>query len=123
MSFKMNDEPIKSPSTYAPYFATVSTEDSDRSQTGVAYNTPMFTTHACRLGWENLTDSEISNILQKTVGKSKFSFYWRNPYIGQWETREFYMTNSDMENMKMEYDGQEGRWKSLTFNVIGVNPL
>ena len=119
--FEMNGIKIASPTVLKPIFATTSTEDSERAQTGVMYNTPMFTVDGFDLSWEMLTSAEISAILQQAINKSSFSFYCPHPLTGQWERKQYYASNYSGALLST-VNGVE-RWENLSFNIRGIKPV
>lgn len=119
--FKANGIEIKTPDVFKPNLATTSTEDSDRTQDLVMHNTPMGTIQSYSYEWKAITPEEAANILSQTLNRSKFSLEYPNPLSGQWEEDTFYASNYSMGSMK-EING-ELAWESLSFNVVGVNPV
>lgn len=119
--FKANGVKIKTPDVFRPNLATTSTEDSDRTQDLVMHNTPMGTIQSYSCEWKYITPEEAANILSQTLNRSSFSLEYPNPLSGQWEEDAFYASNYSMGTMK-EING-ELAWESLSFNVIGVNPV
>lgn len=118
---EINGIAIARPTKINPIFATTSTEDSERAQTGKMYNTPMFTVDGFDLSWEMLTSEEISTILQQVINKSSFSFYGPHPYTGQWERKKYYASNYSGA-LLYTIDGVD-KWKDLSFNIRGINPV
>lgn len=119
--FKIDGQVIKTPTQYKPVFATTSTDDSDRTQDLVMHNTPMGTIEGYDMQWDNLTPSEISQILRLIINKRSFSFFHPSPYYGGWVESSFYASNFSMDAMNLK-DGEE-KWDGLTINVRSINPI
>lgn len=119
--FKINGVAIAAPSTYSPVFATTSTDDSDRAQDGVMHNTPMFTIGGYDMTWDCLGWDEIAVILNQCIGRSSVLLHYPNPRIpSQWQDREFYCSNFNMDAQTLE-EGFE-IWEGLQINFRSVNP-
>lgn len=119
--FKANGISIKTPDTFKPNFATTSTEDSDRTQDLVMHNTPMGTIQSYSCEWKYIEPEEAANILGQILNRSSFTLEYPNALRGQWESGVFYATNFSMGSMRMT--NGVPTWESLSFNVIGVNPV
>lgn len=120
--FKIDGVTIKAPDEYKPVFATTSTDDSDRDQTGDMHNTPIFTIGGYDMKWGQLTWTEIAAILNGILGKSEFSFCHKDPTIpGKWVERAFYASNFTMAAQTLE-DGEE-IWTDLSINIRRIKPI
>lgn len=119
----INDDPtIKQPDKGLGYdFETTYSEDSVRVQSGVLHISPLFTIEAFSYKATNLTEDEMSNILQKIAKGRKFKLHYRSPYHGEWRDGQFYVGKGSLAIGSWKED--EERYESLSFNMIGVNPL
>lgn len=119
--FEFNGIPVETPNTFQPNLATTSTEDSDRTQDLVMHNTPMGTIQSYSFEWQSIDPEEASKIIGQTLNRSSFSLRHFSPVSGRWETALFYATNYKPGALKT-IDGVL-KWESLSFNVIGINPV
>ena len=119
--FEFNGIPVETPNTFQPNLATTSTEDSDRTQNLVMHNTPMGTIQSYSFEWQSIDPEEASKIIGQTLNRSSFSLRYYSPVTGRWETDLFYATNYKPGSLKT-IDGVL-KWESLSFNVIGINPV
>lgn len=119
---KINGIAVKQPDEGLGYdFETTYTEDSTRVQSGVLHISPMFTVEAFSYSASNLNLNEMSTILQQIAKGQKFTLHYLSPFYGDWRDAEFYVGKGSINI---------GRWKkdkecydSLSFNMIGVNPV
>jgi hypothetical protein len=101
-------------------FETTYTEDTERVRTGKWIGTPLFTVESLGYTATNIPVAQASQILSMVVGKT-FQLTYPSSYYGTWRTGEFYVGKGSMAI---------GRWNdatqildSLSFNMIGVNPI
>lgn len=119
--FQIDGVPIKTPNTFSPNMATTSTDDSDRVQSLVMYNTPIGTIESYSLEWEDIEPAEAAHIIQLIKNKSKYNLRHLSFETGMWEVREFYTTNYTGGTLK-KVNGKDA-WASLSFNAICINPI
>lgn len=119
---KINDTIIKQPDRGLGYdFETTYTEDSVRVQSGVAHLTPMFTVEAFSYEASDLTSAEMSQILKMVAKGKRFKLHYRSPYYGVWRDDYFYVGKGSIKIAS--WKESEERYESLSFNMIGVNPI
>ena len=119
---KINGIEVKQPDTGLGYdFETTYTEDSGRVQTGVLHISPLFTVEAFSYKATDLTEKEMSQILQMVANGGKFNLHYRSPYYGGWRDGEFYVGKGSLSIGS--WKEHEERYDSLSFNMIGANPL
>lgn len=119
---KINGVEVKQPDTGLGYeFETTYSEDSGRVQNGVLFITPLFTVEAFSYSATDLTEAEMSQILQIVATGSKFTLHYRSPYYGGWRDGEFYVGKGSLSIGSWKEN--EERYDSLSFNMIGANPL
>lgn len=120
--FMINDRETKQPDTGLGYsFETTYSEDSDRVQTGKGYFTPLFTVESYSYSASNLTLSEMSYILKQVAKGRKFKVHYLSPYEGKWKDGYFYVGKGSLKIGT--WKEKEEMYDSLSFNMIGVNPL
>lgn len=119
--FEFNGIAVKTPDTFKPSLATTSTEDSDRTQDLVMHNTPMGTIEKYSFTWKYIEPEEAAKIIGQTLNRSKFTLRYLSFVTGGWKTGEFYATNYEPGTLRVT-NGVPA-WESLSFNVIGVNPV
>lgn len=119
--FTIEDTNIEQPTTYGVSFATTYTDDSDRTQDLVMHNTPMGTIGSYEMGWEYLKTSEASKILRLVLNKSQFKVHYYDLFTDSWKNAYFYASNFEMTPLTLEENYKY--IDSLSFNIIGVNPI
>lgn len=119
---KFNNVTVRQPDEGLAYsFETTYTEDSDRTQDGVLTETAMFTVEAFAYTASNLTQAEMSAILQIVAKGQRFLLHYLSPYYGYWRDDWFYVGKGSLAiGAWIESDEV---YSSLTFNMIGVNPI
>ena len=119
---KINNIKIRQPDEGLGYdFETTYSEDTTRVQSGVLHITPQFTVEAFSYSAKNLTVSEMRTILQEIAHGGKFSFHYFSPYYGTWRTDYFYVGKGSLAIGKLDVNKE--LFSSLSFSVIGVNPI
>lgn len=119
---KMNNTVICQPEEGLGYdFETTYTEDSTRVMSGVLHATPLFTVEAFSYQASQVTVAEMRNILQIIAKGRTFTLHYFSPYYGAWRDDLFYVGKGSLEIGRL--NEQEEVYDSLSFNMIGVNPL
>lgn len=117
-----NDIAIKQPDEGLKYdFETTYTDDSTRVQSGVLHSTPLFTVESFGYSSSNLTIEEMRTILQIVAKGKRFKMHYFSPYYGKWRDDTFYVGKGSLSIGTLRQDKE--RFKSLSFNVVGVNPI
>lgn len=120
--FMINDHATKQPDEGLGYsFETTYSDDSDRVQTGQGYFTPLFTVESYSYSASDLTLSEMSYILKQVAKGRKFKAHYLSPYEGKWKDGYFYVGKGSLKIGT--WKEQEEIYDSLSFNMIGVNPI
>lgn len=118
----INDIMVKQPDEGLGYdFETTYTEDSTRTQDGVGHFTAMFANESFSYSASNLTKAEMSQILQLVGKGGNFKLHYLSPYYGQWRDDLFYVGQGSISIGR--WNESEERYKSLSFNMVGVNPI
>ena len=120
-TIKINGKTIHQPDSFKFSFATTSTEGSERLMSGEMYNEPMFTVESYAYEGSDISVSEMSRLLQMIVNQRKVQLYYFSVYYGRWREAPFYVTQGSVDIGTLK-EGEE-KYKSLSFNIIGVNPL
>lgn len=102
-------------------FETTYTEDSGRIQTGVANITPMFTVESFSYTATDLTLEEMSEILHIVAKGEFYTMHYLSPYYGRWRDDTFYTGRGTL--VIGSWKENEERYESLSFNIIGRNPI
>ena len=119
---KINDVKIRQPDTGLGYsFETTYTSDSTRVQTGAMRATPMFTVESFSYAASNLTTEEMRTVLQQIAKGVNFTLRYFSPYYGTWRSDAFYVGKGSRNIGRLNEDGET--FDSLSFNMIGVNPI
>lgn len=101
-------------------FETTYTEDTERVRTGQWIGTPLFTVESLGYSASKIPVAEAGRILQAVVGKT-FQLTYPSAYYGGWRTGEFYVGKGSLS--VGVWNDKEQTLESLTFNMIGVNPI
>ena len=120
-AFTIEDTNIEQPTTYSGSFATTSTDASDRTQDLVRHNTPIGTIGSYEMRWEYIKTSEASKILQLVLNKSQFKVHYYDLFTDSWKSAYFYASNFEMTPLTLEENYKY--IDSLSFSIIGVNPI
>lgn len=119
---KINNTIIRQPDEGLGYsFETTYSEDTSRTQSGNLVMSPMFTVEAFEYEATTLTAEEVRTILQFIAKGQKFNLRYFSPYYGEWRTDEFYVGQGSMEIGRLNTETE--RFDSLSFSMIGVNPI
>lgn len=119
---KINDVAICQPDEGLGYdFETTYSEDSTRVQSGVLHATPLFTVEAFSYKASYLTVEEMSQILQLIAKGGNFTLHYFSPYYGAWRDDRFYVGKGSLSIGRLNEDNET--YDSLSFNMIGVNPI
>lgn len=102
-------------------FETTYTEDSTRVQSGQLHVTPLFTVEAFSYSASWLTTSEMKTILEQVARGNPFRLHYFSPFFGEWRTANFYVGKGSLSIGRLIVN--EERFESLSFNMIGVNPI
>ncbi len=119
---RMNEKVILQPDEGLGYdFETTYTEDSTRVQSGVLHASAMFTVEAFsyEATWVSLTD--MRDILQIVAKGRPFTLHYFSPYYGVWRDGRFYVGKGSLAIGRL--NEAEERFESLSFSMIGVDPL
>lgn len=119
---RMNNEKIRQPDEGLGFeFETTYTEDSTRVQSGVGHFTPMFTVESFSYEAAGVTIAEMKTILQIVAKGKYFTLHYFSPYYGAWRDDTFYVGKGSLAIGTLRAD--EELYDSLSFNMIGVNPI
>ena len=119
---KINNTQIGQPDEGLGYdFETTYSEDSTRVQSGVLHATPLFTVEAFSYSASYLTVAEMKTILQAVAKGATFTLHYFSPYYGTWRDDEFYVGKGSLAIGRLNESGEI--YESLSFNMIGVNPI
>jgi len=102
-------------------FETTYREDSARNYHGVMAETPLFTVESFSYAASDLTVAEMSEILQIVAKGGRFQMHYFSPYYGAWRDDLFYVGKGSLSIGQLDKDN--GLFNSLSFNVVGVNPI
>lgn len=112
------------PSTFDFNYQTTSSEDSQRTMSGKASITPLFTVEAYEVEYENLTAAQTSALLKKIIqrpSKPFFPLHYFSPYYGQWRTGQFYVGEGSLKIKTLE-EGEE-RISTISCSFVGREKL
>lgn len=119
---KINDKDIKQPDKGLGYeFETTYSEDSVRVVSGVAEIEPLFTVEAFSYSATWLTAKEMSEILQMVAKGKKYRLHYLSPFYGRWRDDTFYTGKGSLS--VGSWVEEKEMYESLSFNMVGVNPL
>lgn len=119
---KINDTDIKQPDEGLGYnFETTYSDDTARVQSGVMHLTALFTVESFSYSAKELTSDEMARILRMVAKGKRFKLHYRSPYYGKWRDDYFYVGKGSLKIGS--WKEKEERYDSLSFNMVGVNPI
>lgn len=119
---KLNNTVIRQPDAGLGYnFETTYQKDAKRTQRGNLKSTPMFTVESYSYKATLVTKAEMATILGIIAKGNSFNLYRYSPYYGTWRTDKFYVGKGSLEIGCLKEDSE--LFESLSFNMIGVNPI
>lgn len=102
-------------------FETTYTEDSTRVQSGVIHLTPMFTVESFGYAASNIPIFKMREILVNIARGNPFTLHCFSPFYGAWRDDKFYVGKGSLNIGRLKEE--EEVYDSLSFNMIGVNPI
>ena len=119
---KLNGEVILQPDEGLGYdFETTYTEDSTRVMSGRLHATAMFTVESFSYQATDVALGEMKQILQIIARGKPFTLHYFSPYYGAWRDDSFYVGKGSLSIGRLNTERE--RFESLSFNMIGVNPI
>ncbi len=119
---KMNGTVILQPDEGLGYdFETTYTEDSTRAMDGTLYASAMFTVESFSYQASWVSREDMRTILQIVAKGVPFTLHYLSPYYGTWRDGRFYVGKGSLAVGRWN-EAQE-RYESLSFNMIGVDPI
>ena len=119
---KMNGKIILQPDEGLGYdFETTYTEDTTRAMNGTLYASAMFTVEAFSYEASWVTAEDMKTILQIVARGKPFKLHYLSPYYGVWRDGRFYVGKGSLSVGR--WNEKEERYESLSFNMIGVDPI
>lgn len=118
----MNGTVILQPDEGLGYdFETTYTEDSTRAMDGTLYSSAMFTVESFSYTATWVSQADMKTILQIVAKGKPFTLHYMSPYYGTWRDGPFYVGKGSLSVGR--WNDKEERYESLSFNMIGVDPL
>ena len=118
----LNNTIVRQPDEGLGYdFETTYTEDSPRAMNGTLYASAMFTVESFSYTASWLTREEMRVILQIVAKGKPFTLHYLSPFYGQWRDGQFYVGKGSLSVGR--WIEAEERYESLSFNMIGVDPI
>lgn len=118
----INGIEIKQPDEGLGYdFETNYSEDTARVQSGRLHLSPLFTVESFSYTATWLTVEEMKTILRQVAKGNEFTLRYFSPYYGAWRSDKFYVGKGSLSIGRLR--AGEERYESLSFNMIGVNPI
>ena len=102
-------------------FESTYKDDATRAQSGRGMFTPMFTVESYSYKATDLTVSEMATLLQIVQKGGYIDMWYFSPYYGTWRSDVFYVGRGSLTIQRLKESSE--RYDSVSFNVIGVNPL
>lgn len=120
--YKLNSTLIRQPDSGLSYdFETTYTADTTRTQNGVLHPSRMFTVESFGYKATGLTIAEMKTILQIVAKGVPYTMHYFSPYYGTWRDDTFYTGKG---SLAIGYLNEStGQYDSLSFNMVGVNPI
>ena len=102
-------------------FETTYTEDSTRAMNGTLYASAMFTVESFNYTATWLTREEMRTVLQVIAKGRPFTLHYMSPFYGAWRDGRFYVGKGSLAVGR--WNEAKERYDSLSFNMIGVDPI
>ncbi len=120
--FLLNGIAVRQPDSGLSYnFESTYSEDTGRDMSGIMHSTPLFTVESYGYSATGLTKAEMRQILQ-IIGKGQNIRLTRySPFYGEWREDPFYVGKGSLAIGRLCEDDE--LFESLTFNLVGVNPI
>ena len=119
---KMNGEVILQPDEGLGYdFETTYTEDSTRVMSGRLHASAMFTVESFSYQATDVGLEDMQKILRIIAHGRPFTLHYYSPYYGAWRDDEFYVGKGSLVIGRL--NAKQERFETLSFNMIGVNPI
>lgn len=120
--YKLNNTLIRQPNTGMGYsFETTYTQDSTRVQSGKLYSSPMFTVESLSYEATGVSVEDMRTILQIIANGVPYTLHYWSPYYGAWRDDTFYTGKGSLAIGYL--NDNTGLYDSLSFNMVGVNPI
>ena len=119
---RINGNEICQPDEGVAYdFETTYTEDSTRVQTGVGHFTPMFTVEKFGITYTHISQKDATKILRLIAKGGNVTLHCFSLFYGAWRDDTFYIGQGSLSIGSLEEN--EEYLDSLSFNLVGVNPI
>lgn len=119
---KINNTEIYQPDSGLAYdFETTYTEDSTRVQTGVGHFTAMFTVERLGFGYTHIPQKDATKILRLVARGKPVTLHYFSLFYGSWRNDTFYVGQGSLSIGSLEENDEY--LDSLSFNMVGVNPI
>lgn len=119
---KINGIEIFQPDRDLAYnFETTFSEDSTRTQNGVAHFTPLFTVEQLGYSATNIPTDKASEILQQIVKGKSFQLHYFSTYYNAWRTDKFRVGKGSLSIGSLSENKET--ISKLSFNMTGENPI
>lgn len=119
---KINGEDIYQPDEGLAYdFETTYTEDSTRVQTGAGHFTTMFTVERLGFNYTYIPQADATKILRLIAKGGNVTLHYFSMYYGTWRTALFYVGQGSLAIGSLQENNEY--LDSLSFNMVGVNPI
>ena len=111
------------PDKFEPEWETTYEADSGRPMSGRAVVKPLFSAESYSVEFSELTKAQASRLLGIIVprkAKPTFQLHYYSWFHGKWMTGTFYVGKGTLKTKTLKENKERC---SISFNVIGVNPL
>ena len=118
----MNNIQIRQPDSALGYaFESTYSDGTTRAISGPLHEEVLFTVEQLSYTASFLSIQEMKQILQIIAKGKRFLLHYFSPYYGAWRDDSFYVGKGSLSIGRLNIDRE--RFESLSFNMIGVNPI
>ena len=119
---KINGIVIRQPDEGMSYnWETTYTEDTTRLQDGRLVETPMFTVEQLGYSVTRISVADAHKIIKQIWGGKRFKLHYFSLYYNKWRDDTFYVGKGSLSIGSLSEDNEY--LSSLSFNLVGVNPV
>lgn len=114
---QINGVTVKTPKEFSVDISTIDADSSGRNANGEMVRDVIAQKTKLTIKWGPLSDSEISDILQR-INQPFFVVIYPDPQIGRQRSKTFYAGDSTMPSYSWNDKFQDMKWENLSVNLI-----
>lgn len=114
---QINGVTVKTPKEFSVDISSIDADSSGRNANGEMVRDVIAQKTKLTIKWGPLSDSEISDILQR-INQPFFVVIYPDPQIGRQRSKTFYAGDPTMPSYSWNDKFQEMKWENLSVNLI-----